>query len=134
MGQLTEYTAAICFYGDELDPDHITRVLGKSPTKSRRKGDVEDGKARQATTGNWILDAPACKTNDLNSQIEEMLRDSTPDTKVWHGISTSYKGRLFCGLFLNSMNEGQSISPHSLSLLAERGLALDLDIYSMHEE
>jgi hypothetical protein len=41
---------------------------------------------------------------------------------------------LFCGWFMEVSNEGVSVLVHTMSLLAERGIDLSLDIYGPDEE
>jgi hypothetical protein len=53
----------------------------------------------------------------------------TDDLDVWKGISNRYKCDLFCGLFMNEMNEGVSLNPDVLAILGDRGVVLALDIY-----
>ena len=60
-----------------------------------------------------------------------MFRLLTSDLTVWKELGDRHAGHLFVGLFLAHGNEGLSISPTSLAAIAERGLALDLDIYSI---
>src|SRR5262249_39835996 len=50
------------------------------------------------------------------------------DLSIWRSLA-KYRPNLFVGLFLQESNEGIEISPQSLSLLAERGIMLGLDIY-----
>lgn len=41
---------------------------------------------------------------------------------------------MFCGLFMQNENEGQSLSAELLAMLGERGIDLSLDIYDGREE
>ena len=49
-------------------------------------------------------------------------------------LNNQYKIDLFCGLFMNEDMGGVSLSPQPLKILADRGILLDLDIYSFMEE
>jgi Domain of unknown function (DUF4279) len=54
-GEVDECSVSLGFFGDDLDPDAITTILGICPTKSYRKGDIFRGKTfdRLQTSGNW---------------------------------------------------------------------------------
>lgn len=138
MGELSETHASLRFFGDDLDPDEITRLLGKSPTKAERKGDVirRDGAVPDLTLrqGSWRLDAHSVVPGNLDAQIAELLRGSSPDLNIWRRLSAAYRGDVFCGLFLRTYNEGLSLSPTTLQSLADRGLLLDLDIYNKSDD
>ena len=70
----------------------------------------------------------------MDGQIEELLSQATPDLKIWQDLAKRYHIDLFCGLFLGCSNEGMTLSPQSLLALGERGIDLDLDIYSGDED
>lgn len=53
---------------------------------------------------------------------------------VWQDLARRFQVEIFCGLFLESFNEGLSLSASTLQLLGERSIALDLDMYSRGED
>jgi hypothetical protein len=130
--------AALRFFGDDLDPTEITRLLGAAPSMSQRKGDVltsqDSGRTRTAKFGSWILEAGDRQPEDLDGQIGEILGKLTPTLAVWSALSTRYRVDLFCGLEMRESNEGVEISTKSLVSLGERGIKLGLDVYSPSTE
>src|SRR5881392_2525105 len=52
------------------------------------------------------------------------------DPGVWRALSSRAKVRLSVGVSLESFNQGLSIDPAFLRLLADREMRLDLDIYA----
>ncbi|MDQ0839238.1 hypothetical protein QFZ54_003022 [Sphingomonas faeni] len=66
---------------------------------------------------------------DLDGQINDLLDGLSDDCSVWRSLSHLFRGRVFCGLFLASGNEGLTLRSETLARLSERGLLLDLDIY-----
>jgi hypothetical protein len=44
MAVLSGSTASLRFFGDDLDPDELTKLLGCPPTKSASKGEEIVGK------------------------------------------------------------------------------------------
>jgi Domain of unknown function (DUF4279) len=62
-------------------------------------------------------------------QIKSILGKLTSDVSSWKRLAAAFEVDLFCGHFMQKENEGLSISPESLAMLGERGIALALDIY-----
>jgi hypothetical protein len=137
MAAISETHAALRFHGDDLDPDELSARLGGKPSTSARKGDVirseKTGRERIAKTGSWILSIGRREPGDLDGQVEELLSSLSKDLSIWRSLG-KYHPDLFVGLFLQESNEGTEISPQSLSLLAERGIMLGLDIYGARPE
>src|SRR5262249_44159103 len=69
-GVVVETSAALRLFGDDLDPDEITSLLGRAPTSFARKGAIQGSKVpRAAKTGRWILDMPLTAGNHVADQI-----------------------------------------------------------------
>lgn len=137
MGSINHSVAGLRFFGDDLDPDEISTLLGATPTNAYRKGDVlfgPIGQVRIAKTGSWRLKATRREPEDLEAQIFELLDRLSPDLDVWRDLSTRYKTDLFCGIFMGSSNDGLPLSPKALLALGQRGIALDLDIYDASDD
>lgn len=124
--------ASLQLSGDALDPLAITRILGTPPTLTYARGDpVPTGRGtRTARFGLWSLEATATEPADIDAQVTQLLSGLPADLGIWRELSDRYTLRLFCGWFLQSGNEGVALSPTTLAALGERGIALDLDIYS----
>ncbi len=58
------------------------------------------------------------------------LAGLTLDISIWRDLTTRYQGDVFCGLFMGFFNEGADLSASVLTMLAERGLRVDFDIYA----
>jgi len=69
---------------------------------------------------------PVC----LEDKIMALLMEFTADVIVWADIRELYKPDVFCGLFMDSINQGLELSPEVLKALSERHLKLGLDIYT----
>lgn len=134
MGHAKESRAGLRVFGDELDPDEITRRLGASPTKAFRKGDPDplgrDGRQRYAHTGRWHLHADRRFPEDLNAQILEILDQVTDDLEVWRELGARYKIDMFCGVWMGHWNNGLPLFHEVLLALGQRGILLDIDLYA----
>ena len=133
MAAIDRSVATLRLFGDDLDPEEITRILGKPPTRSERKGEVirreGTGIERTARTGSWRLEVADRRPEDVDGQVAELLSALTTDVGVWQALASKYKVDLFVGLFMKDSNEGLSLSPTTLTKLGERGISIGFDIY-----
>ena len=138
MAVLNGSAASLRFFGDNLDPDELTLLLGCQPTKSERKGEEIVGKVtgnkRTARSGGWRLKAERREPGDLDAQISEILDQLTDDLSIWRDITSRCRADVFCGLFMEEGNEGISLSNETLQRLAERSLTIGFDIYDSSDE
>ena len=132
MAAIARTVATLRIYGDNLDPDEVSKLLGIQPTASRRKGESRatgSGREHVERDGSWRLKAVEKVPGDLSSQLRELLVITTPDLSVWAMLSQRFRCDVFCGLFMNATNEGEDLEADVLLALGERGLRLSLDIY-----
>lgn len=135
MATVSRTVATLRFFGDDLQPDEITSLLGRAPSKSETKGDEwqrPNGTIRVANRGSWRLSAADREPGNLDAQIAELFSGLSVDLTVWADLTTRFRGDVFCGLFLDEGNEGISLAPKTLALLGARNLEIGLDIYSGH--
>lgn len=120
--------------GDDLDPAEISRILGSSPTRSERKGDVirsqTTGQSRVARTGGWRVEVPDANPEDVDGQVTRILSRLATDVEVWRALAARYRIDIFCGLFMRETNEGLELSPATLLALGQRGISIGFDIYA----
>jgi hypothetical protein len=133
MGTVSRLTTTLRIFGEDLDPDEITRLLGKEPHTIQRRGQPmrlpSGAEGRILAFSSWSLRADESISGDLDVQVAQILDRTTDDLAVWRHIASAYRMDLFCGLFLQSFNEGLSLSPSTLRDLGEREILLGLDIY-----
>lgn len=137
MSTLDETQVSLRFFGDDLDPDEITRLLGATPTESCRKGDILPlwpDRTRIAKEGSWRRRAPGRMPGDLEAQIFEVLSGLTQDMAVWEALSARYRPDIFCGLFMATGNDEFTLSHAVLDALSRRGLKLRVDLYGHTED
>lgn len=133
MGELYQTAASLRIYGDDLDPDEVTAVLGKSPSATARKGDVlYSGQKREriSRVGFWRLETERLSPGDLDTQVSDLFKGTNDDVAAWRSITSKFNADLFCGLFLKEEMEGLSLSPATLKILGDRRITLELDIYA----
>ncbi len=133
MAEPTETAASLRISGADLDPEVVTAILGKHPSATALKGDVlcaGQKRERIAQLGFWRLKASRRSPGDIDAHVKDLLDGTTDDVAAWLSVTSKYHTDLFCGLFLKEEMAGLSISPNTLQTLGERGISLELDIYS----
>jgi ribosomal protein L19 len=136
MSAIHHSIVTLRLYGDDLVPEEITRLLGARPTNACMKGEgkqrvgIKVGDERIAKTGMWRLCASDREPEDIDGQIREIFSQISGDVAVWQDLTKKYRVNLFCGLFMTQTNDGLSISPESMAILAERGIELWFDLYA----
>ena len=135
MSAIHHSIVTLRIYGDDLVPQDITKMLGVSPTHSAIKGQQTSvspttGKVAFAKAGMWRLCASDREPEDIDGQIREIFSQITANVAVWQSITKKYRANLFCGVFMSETNDGLSIPPQSMAVLAERGIELWFDIYA----
>lgn len=136
MAEINRTAASLRFFGDDLVPEEITRLLGSHPSDIALKGaprEWPNGKSTIAKTGKWLRKVPDRVPGDLSGQIRELTTGLTEDLAIWRDLSRRFEGNIFIGLFMANGNEGCDLSPDILSLLSDRGLSLQLDVYGPFE-
>jgi hypothetical protein len=137
MAAVSKTRASLRIFGDDLDPDEISALLGVPPTLSEKKGEVridKRGVEQISRTGRWLLQVTRRQPGDLDSQLVELLSPLTPDTGVWRSLVARFKLDIFCGLFMKESNEGLELRPETLEMISSRGLSLGFDIYGAPSE
>jgi Domain of unknown function (DUF4279) len=89
------FKVTLRIYGEELDPDQISALLGCAPTVAARKGlpvSVGDG-TRTAETGRWSLtvDSKDCDERaDVEDGVEMLLARLPSDRNLWTSLTRAY--------------------------------------------
>jgi len=133
MGQLSESAVSLWFFGDDLDPAYVGRLLGASgyqcAVKGERTTNAKTGRVYVARTGRWGFKVERREPADLDAQIRELFDALSGDLAVWRDLSSRFRAQLFVGLFMLEGNEGVVLSVESLGILSARMIPIDFDIY-----
>ena len=129
-GDIDRVKVSLRFFGDDLNPNDVSVLLGCQPTEGYRKGEVIIGKRshRFAHTGLWLLKGLEEDVGVLETKVDRLLDRVPAEPDAFQALS-NFNGNVFCGVFLNDWNRGFSLSPEILQRLTERKLSIDFDIY-----
>ena len=133
MAHVSRSKASLRIIGDSLNPQEISDLLGCEGSTMYSKGDVrvikKTGREIMRKSGHWSLESIECEPENIDGQVVEILNKLNDDPSVWEQLASKYSIDLFCGIFMESSNEGMDISPKTLVELGKRGAVLALDIY-----
>lgn len=133
MDNLQRATVSVSISGDDLIPSEITALLGEAPRIGVCKGDVflaSDGKHIEARTGKWLFGGQWESPPDLDSQITSIFSTLTEDISVWNELTSHFECYLSVGGYFHDWTGGITLQPSTMSLLVERNLAIDFDLYA----
>jgi hypothetical protein len=122
-------------FGDSLEPEEVSALLGRDPTRCHRKGDPRrsdgSGKTRAVEpTGAWILDSWLPEKAEIEEHAEALLAAVSNDSDEWASLTARFSASILCSAFLDQYNEGFELSPRLAQSLADRGLVIAFDVYS----
>jgi len=124
--------AALRVFGDDLDPEGVSRLLAATPSSSYRKGDVEvssAGRRNVRRTGMWCLEASGGAHDSLQNQVSRILSGLASDLEIWRSLQQRFQIDMYCGFFMGESSEELEISAAVMGLLAERGILLAVCMY-----
>jgi hypothetical protein len=131
MAAIARTRASLRVLGDTLEPEEVSALLGRPPTRQRRKGDKIEGRNEAtAPTGAWILDSNLSERVELEEHVEVLLGSLSNDMDEWSSLTDRFSASMHCSLFLDQYNEGFELSPRVTRALADRGIVIAFDIYS----
>ena len=132
-GPVDRFRVTLRICSEELDPDHISVLLGCAPTRAERKGTpISVGeRTRIPGSGRWSLSVHSeeCgEGDDVEDGVRILLERLPSDGSLWASLTTAYSVDVFCGLFLASENRGFGMSAELCKLLADRNLEIGFDL------
>ena len=135
MAAIARVRASLRVFGDSLEPDEVSALIGREPTRSHRKGDksAPEAGARAGAveqTGAWILDSWLPEKAEIEEHVEALLSAVSNDSDEWASLTSRFSASILCSAFLDQYNEGFELSPRLAQSLADRGLVIAFDIYS----
>jgi hypothetical protein len=90
-GPVDRWQVGLRVYGEELDPDHISALLGCQPSSEFRKGDPFPRKGRWL----WNIDTEErAEKGDVEDGIKLLLARLPSDPGIWVSLTSNYAGRL----------------------------------------
>lgn len=128
MASVENLQVALRVFGETLEPDEVSALLGTAPSQAHRKGDAVGRSGEVSSTGSWILASELSASRDIEEQVESVLEKLTKDFDEWASLTTRYSADIACIVSMISDGADFDISPRLAQALADRGLAIGFTI------
>lgn len=135
MAAIARVRVSLRVFGDSLEPEEVSALLGRDPTRCHRKGDPLGSSGGGSSggvepTGAWILDSPLPDKVEIEEHLETLLAPLSSDPDEWEQLTSRFSASILCSAFMDQYNEGFELSPRAAQSVAERGLVIAFDLYS----
>ena len=133
-GVVDESSATLCIYGESLEPDEVSDLLGTQPTNSFRRGYQKVPRSQPMPHGAWFLRVEGQSPKGPGEHIHELLLRLPTSTKIWAELRERYTAKVSVAIHMVGWNKGFELQATQIERLASLGLHLDFDIYTYDEE
>lgn len=126
-GVVDKTDVCLAVYGDDLDPDQVTAMLGCEPTSFHRKGDKMKRGINVWRRGAWLLSLEG--TVQPEALTCKLLDRLPKDVPMWARLAKKYDVQLRFGLFLERWNRGLEFTPQLVARMAKLHARIIFDVY-----
>ena len=128
LASLRLISASLRVFGDDLDPESVSALLGGTPTWAHHKGQTLDGDALPAATGAWALEAASPESSEVEEQVAALFSGLTGDLDEWATLTSQFAVTVHCELEASDDGAGFDLSPRLAQSLAERGVVISFSV------
>ena len=129
-GPVDRCKATLRIFGEGMNPDEVTAVLGVNPTHTRNpRFPIQH---HIDNFGNWSLTLSSedeGMPSEVEQVIDNLIRRLPNDPDVWRQLTQRFKVDVFVGLFLYADNRGFELSPVACKWVSDLGIKIGFDIY-----
>ncbi|MGH9352949.1 MAG: DUF4279 domain-containing protein [Terriglobia bacterium] len=119
--------ASVRIFGVDLDLDSISNHLGIQPSESHRKGDLSLP-SRSYSEDMWRIDSPHPKTETLEVHLSWLGQVLVPRYDFIRRLRENHEVSSYCGISVDGDNCRFQISPESLRMFVDLGIAMNLTV------
>jgi hypothetical protein len=116
-------------YGEGLDPDEISRLLGCAPSTAHRRGDAPR-RGPPYAEGAWLLSVEGQSPTGPEELVHLLLASLPADDGLWADLRSKFRLRLGFGIFTEGWNRGFVLSAEAVRRINALGAGLGFDIYA----
>jgi len=132
-GLVDETSVCLAVYGEDLDPERVTELLGRPPTSSHRRGD-RGPKSPLYKRGGWFLELRGAAPEGPEELVSKVLRQVPDDEAVWRKLGQLYEVQLRFAFHMTGSNRGFDFPADLVGKVAHLHASLVFDIYAYGEE
>ncbi|MFT3734037.1 MAG: DUF4279 domain-containing protein [Rhodocyclaceae bacterium] len=134
MSEPNESYAYFTVTGDDLDPAHITEIVGVTPTDSWKKGDLNPRNSLERKFGRWSLYSRLARSEEFEAHIADVLAQLDNNPEGFKRVSEAYEGCMQLVGYFHSSYPGLYFTPATIQGLAKYKLGVDHDFYYLHSD
>ena len=130
MAASVRVQASLRIFGDRLEPEEVSALLGCEPTCFHRRGDKVStaNLSLIEPTGAWILESPLDDRSEIEEHVEALLTAVTNDCDEWASLTSRFSASILCRVAFERREGGLEVSPRLACSLAERGLVIAFEV------
>ena len=129
MAAIARVSVSLRVFGDGLEPDEVSALLGCQPSRFHRKGDGRpQGDPSIEPTGAWILESLLPETAEIEDHVESLLSQISNDGDEWANLTTRFSASILCTLLIDQYGGVFELSPRLAEWMAERGLVIAFEL------
>lgn len=133
-GLVDEASVCLAVYGEDLDPDEVSELLGRSPTSSHRRGERRGPRSPLYKRGGWFLELRGTAPEEPEELAAKLLGQLPSDEGVWQKLSQLYEVQLRLAFHMTGWNRGFDLSAGLVAMIARLHASVSVDIYSYAED
>jgi hypothetical protein len=133
-GPVDEFGACVAVYGEDLDPEAVSALLGCSPTSSHRRGDRRSLRSVPYKRGGWFLELRGRAPDCPDELVAKLLSQLPAEEPVWLRLGERYEVQLRLGIHMRGWNRGFDLSPALVAKAARLHARVGFDIYAYGDE
>jgi hypothetical protein len=131
MTEPNTYCAYFTLVG-EFDPAEITAFLGLKPTRSWKKGDINEQTKLERKHSRWCLDSRLENTSSLEKHIADVLDQLRPHIPSISELRSTVDGGMQLVAYYHTDYPGFSLDDSAIFELAQLKLGIDCDFYYLY--
>lgn len=128
----TEMYAQLAIYGEQLDPDEVTKVLGLSPERSWRRGDPKGARGvASRKEGCWKIETKRSQDceKDLNDHLLTLLERIAPVRGIVGALAERFTLQFECIIEFDQEVPALHVDRQVMKAMSDLGGELDIDAY-----
>jgi len=129
-GLVDETGVCLAVYGEDLDPEQVTGLLGRPPTSSHRRGERRGPRSPLYKRSGWFLEVRGTAPQGPEELVAKLLGQLPDDEAVWQKLARLYEVQLRLAFHMAGWNRGFELSADLVAKIANLHAKIVFDIYA----
>lgn len=96
----------IRFWGSDLEPPELTRLLAAEPSSAEKTSYISKSGTQVMKQAFWLVEYDEDPVSvDVERQLSTLLDKLTDDLDVWRQLASQFKVDVFCAIFADNWNQ-----------------------------